>query len=63
MNVEKICLLDIAPPQAGEVQRRVIEVEIEGQRAWREFDIVRLFDDQEEAGQYAQDNGIQDVVF
>ncbi|MBN1977922.1 MAG: hypothetical protein JW918_11010 [Anaerolineae bacterium] len=62
MDVERICLLDISPPDAGLVQRRVIEVTIEGEKAWREFDVVRAFADEEEAAAYAAQNGIEDVV-
>ncbi|MFN2270968.1 MAG: hypothetical protein ACK2US_09045, partial [Anaerolineae bacterium] len=62
MDVERICLLDICPPDAGLVQRRVIEVTINGQTEWREFDVVRAFADEEEAAAYAAQNGIEDVV-
>ena len=54
MDVEKICLLDIAPPHIGEIQRRVIEVELEGETVWREFDIIRTFETEEEAREYAK---------
>ena len=36
MNQEKICLLDIEPPDQGMVQRRVIKLQLEGEEAWRE---------------------------
>jgi hypothetical protein len=62
MDVERICLLDICPPDAGLVQRRVIEVTIDGEKAWREFDVVRAFADEKEALAYAAQNGIEDVV-
>jgi hypothetical protein len=62
MDVERICLLDICPPDAGLVQRRVIEVTIDGQTEWREFDVVRAFADEGEAAAYAAQNGIEDVV-
>lgn len=61
MDVGKICLLDIAPPDQGQIQRRVIEVEIDGDSAWREFDIVKAFDSAETAQAYAHENGIRDV--
>jgi hypothetical protein len=63
MDAEKICLLDICPPREGEIQRRVIQVNVGGEEAWREFDIVRMFESQEEAREYADKNGIEDVVF
>jgi hypothetical protein len=62
MDVERICLLDICPPDAGLVQRRVIEVTINGQTEWREFDVVQAFADEEAAAAYAAQNGIEDVV-
>lgn len=61
MDVERICLLDISPPDQGMVQRRVIQVNVDGQEEWREFDIVRAFDSEEEARAYASENGIRDV--
>jgi len=61
MDVERVCLLDISPPHPGEVQRRVIAVQHGGRQAWREFDIVRTFESEEEARQYAIEHEIQDV--
>lgn len=61
MDVERICLLDICPPRAGEIQRRVIQVNVGGENVWREFDVVRAFESEEEARAYADENGIQDV--
>jgi hypothetical protein len=60
MNQEQICLLDIDPPDRGMVQRRVIEVEvkIDGVREWREYDIVRVFDNVEDARMYAVANEV-----
>lgn len=62
MNVEKIALLDIAPPHPGEMARRVIAVEQNGQQVWREFDVVRTFESEAEARQYAAAHGIELVV-
>ena len=61
MNVERICLLDVDPPDPGMMQRRVIEVQIAGQRTWREFDVVRIFENTDEAYAYAAAHRIQDV--
>jgi hypothetical protein len=61
MAVERICLLDISPDDYGLVQRRVIEVEFGGQKVWREFEIVKTFEDEAEARSYAEQNGIVDV--
>jgi 8-oxo-dGTP diphosphatase len=61
MNVERICLLDISPPQPGQVQRRVIAVRHGDEELWREFDVVRTFETEAEARQYAVEHGIEDV--
>jgi len=63
MDVERICLLDICPPCAGEVQRRVIPIIRDGERVWLEFDVSRTFASEEEARQYAEEHGITDVEF
>ncbi len=61
MDEARICLLDVDPPDRGMAARRTIEVEIKGMREWREFDVVRSFADEAEAGKYAEENGITDV--
>jgi hypothetical protein len=61
MDVERICLLDIDPPDQGLLQRRVIEVEIAGEKVWRELDIVRVFSSEQEAQDYAAAHQISDV--
>jgi len=61
MDVERICLLDIAPPDPGMVQRRVIEVNVGGESVWREFDVIKAFADEDEALAYAQAQGIAEV--
>ena len=63
MDEERICLLDICPPDQGMVQRRVIEIHGDGESVWREFDIVRAFESKEEAREYADQNDIEDVEF
>lgn len=60
---EKICLLDISPPHYGEWTRRVIEVEIDGEKVCREFDVVKIFQSEDEAREYAEKNEIKDVKF
>ncbi len=57
----QICLLDIAPPNSGMVTRRTIEVCIDGEKSWREFEIVRSFANEAEARAYAAKHGIKDV--
>ena len=61
MDEERICLLDVCPADAGLMQRRVIQLTVDGEEVWREFDIVRVFDDEEEARKYARENGVGDV--
>jgi len=63
MDTERICLLDICPPLVGEIQRRVIHVNRDGEKVWREFDVVRAFESEEETKEYANKNGIEDVEF
>jgi hypothetical protein len=55
--------LDIGPPRVGEIQRRVIQVNREGGKVWREFDVVRAFESEEEAKEYADRHMIEDVEF
>ena len=56
-----ICLLALYPPGSGLMQRRAIEVTLEGQAVWREFEIVRRFANEAEARCYASEHGIDDV--
>lgn len=58
MDVETYCLLDIDPPRPGMVQRRVIQVVVDGEPVWREFDVVRAFDSRDEAAAYAATAGL-----
>lgn len=48
----KYCLLDICVE--GNAARPVIEVEINGEKAWREFDIIKIFETCDEAIAYAE---------
>ena len=57
MNVEQICLLDINPPDAGLMQRRVIQVG----DSWHEFDVVKVFDGADEARAYAAEHHVIDI--
>ena len=61
MDQGKICLLDISPPQMGEIQRRVIKVSRGDEQVWREFDVIRAFESREEALTYADEHAIDDV--
>jgi len=48
----KYCLLDICV--GGNAARPVIEVEINGEKAWREFDIIKIFETCDKAIAYAE---------
>jgi hypothetical protein len=48
----KYCLLDICVE--GNAARPVIEVEINGEKVWREFDIIKIFETCDEAIAYAE---------
>jgi hypothetical protein len=56
-----ICVLDICPPNPGCVQRRVVRVEWAGEATWREYDVIRSFENEAEAREYAAKEGIGDV--
>jgi hypothetical protein len=52
----KYCLLDICVQ--GDAARRVIEVEIDGEKVWRAFDIKKIFKTYEKAIAYARANKV-----
>lgn len=54
----RFCLLDIDPDHRGLIQRRTIEVKRGSTSEWREFDIVRIFDDKNEATDFAKTEDI-----
>ena len=60
-DVTEICLLETYPPGSGDAQRRMIEVEVDGKIVWREYEIARTFDSEQEARDYAKENAIRDV--
>lgn len=57
---EKVCLLDVCPPQ-GELQRRVIKLLRDGEENWYEFDIVKVFENQDDARHFAAEHDIEDI--
>jgi hypothetical protein len=61
MDVERICLLDICPSNEHDMQRRVIQVTIDGEQVWREFDIVRVFESAAQAEAYAREHALSDI--
>ncbi|UCH97810.1 MAG: hypothetical protein JSV88_13415, partial [Candidatus Aminicenantes bacterium] len=52
----KYCLLDICV--GGNAARPVIEVEINGEKVWREFDIIKVFETYDKAFAYARSHKI-----
>jgi hypothetical protein len=60
-DVERLCLLAVYPPEAGMIQRRLIQVQVDGEGVWQAFEVLRVFEDEQEASAYAQENEIGDV--
>ena len=54
---EKYCLIEIVG-RNGMIARPMIEVEIDGEKVFCEFDLLKIFIDQKEAKEYALKNGI-----
>lgn len=54
----RYCLLDINPDDRGLMQRRTIEVKRESPSEWREFDVVTIFENEDEAKHHAETEGI-----
>ena len=48
-------------PRVGDIQRRAIQVDGNGDKVWRDFDAVTTFEGQEEAREYARKNAVEDV--
>lgn len=63
MDIGKVCLLDVGFSDEGKQQRRVVQVTIDGEEIWREFEIVKVFETRGEAEKYAAENGIKDVEY
>ena len=61
LDREVPALLDVDPPNYGMVARRIIEIQTAEGPAWREFDVVRTFQDEREARAYASEHGVTDV--
>ena len=57
----QICLLELFLPGSGTVQRRAIQVQVDGELVWREMEIVTSFGSRAEAIAYAAEHGIADV--
>jgi hypothetical protein len=60
---KKICLLNICPENRGKVARPVIEVEVDGKKTFREFDVAKVFKDRAEAEAFAKKHDIKDARY
>ena len=56
----RYALLDTCPDRRVPAARPMLEVEVDGRRRLAEFDVVRFFEDREEAEDYARENGVSD---
>ena len=61
MDQEKICLLQLFSPGTSLAQRRTIQVQDNGEPIWREFEVVKAFDTEAEAREYAVEHGLEDI--
>ena len=59
---EKYCLIEIVG-RDGMIARPMIEVEMNGDKVFCEFDLIIIFKDKREAVDYAKKNGISDSFF
>jgi hypothetical protein len=63
ISKDKICLIDICPENAGTVARRVIQIKRNGKAEYREFDVIKQFENSDEAIEYAKEHEITDLLF
>jgi hypothetical protein len=59
----EICLLNLCPPNKGEVARPLYETMVNGKMIPREYDVDKVFKTEAEAREFAEKNGIKDVSF
>lgn len=62
-NIMRWCLLDIDPPDQDRVQRPVIEIDIVGEKHFRAFDIIKIFESEEDMKQYILKNKSPDRIW
>ena len=55
------CLLDVSPPDAGMITRRTIQISRDGTAKRVDFDVVMVFETEEEAKCFAEKEGIVDL--
>ena len=61
-KIMRWCLLDIDPPDQDRVQRPVIEIDISGDKHFRAFDIIKIFESEEDMKQYMLKNKFPDRI-
>ena len=54
---KKICLLEVSSESKGRAMR-IMEFTIDGKTGFFEFDVVKIFKDEDEAEKYSQENNI-----
>lgn len=59
----RIALLDICPPNKGMVARPMTSMMIDGETIMYEYDVIKVFDSEDEAKKYARSSGIKDISF
>lgn len=57
----RIALLDICPPNKGLVARPMTTIMIDGEPHYYEYDVIKVFETENEAKNYARENAISDV--
>ena len=61
---KRIALLDVCPPNYGKVARPMISVNMfNGTSTMREYDVVKVFENEAEAKKYAKENNIKNVSY
>lgn len=55
----KWALLDIAPSEHPMVARPMIEIEMNGEKVFQTFDVMKYFDKKKEAIDYSKENNIE----
>ena len=60
-KIKKICLLRVFFDH-GYMARPMIELERDGERSLLEYDVLRIFENKDEALKYARKNNLTDVI-
>lgn len=60
---KRIALLNTCPPNKGMVARPMTSVKAGGSSVMREFDVIKVFENEKEAKKFAKENGITDAKY